>query len=349
MHIGRNNITVAVWMVTYNHEKTIAEAIESVLIQKTSFQITLFIGEDCSTDNTREICIAYRDKYPDRIKLLFNEKNLGAAANAQQVYKACFESGAKYIALLEGDDYWTDPLKLQKQVDFLEQNLDYTGIHTKVMYVDKYNNIHGYSNRVSSELETITFDSLIQRNIIHTCSFVFKKEALLYNGKYLWEFTPSFHDIYLFLGVALRGNIKYINEVTSAYRTNVGIMQTLSKEHIHKDAIAYHSFFLKFGQVSLINKASILLSLVNRQYELLFILLKQRRKTEGWPLIKSIISNYKDYLQHKKHIKYKRIKFTIKRCVLLIMWLLFTNTMYHSSQIYNNLYHAYNRRNRPGA
>src|SRR5664279_2965814 len=97
---------VAVFMVTYNHEKYIAQSIESVLMQKTTFPFKLFIGEDCSTDNTRSICLEYFKQEPEKIELYLNEKNIGAIKNSHQIYKACYYSNAKYVAMLEGDDCW---------------------------------------------------------------------------------------------------------------------------------------------------------------------------------------------------------------------------------------------------
>eukprot|EP01136_Pigoraptor_vietnamica_P036997 Opistho-1_new@104331 len=120
-----SKISIAIWMVTYNHENYIAQAIESVMMQQTNFTYQLFIGEDCSTDKTRAICVSLKEKYPDKIELILQKENIGANKNALQVYHACFQSGAKHIAMLEGDDYWTDPLKLQKQMDWLEGNPDY--------------------------------------------------------------------------------------------------------------------------------------------------------------------------------------------------------------------------------
>ena len=108
-------------MITYNHEPYIAEAIEGVLMQKCSFPIELVIGEDCSTDNTRKICEEYANK-SELIKLLPTETNLGMMPNFIRTLQSCT---GKYIAMCEGDDYWTDPLKLQKQVDFLEANAEY--------------------------------------------------------------------------------------------------------------------------------------------------------------------------------------------------------------------------------
>ena len=113
---------VSVLTITYNHEKYIAQAIESVLIQEVNFDYELVIGEDCSTDKTREIVIDYQRKYPHKIRLLLNEKNLGMHRNFAQTYHAC---RGQYIAVLEGDDFWTSPHKLQKQVDFLDNNPDF--------------------------------------------------------------------------------------------------------------------------------------------------------------------------------------------------------------------------------
>ena len=112
---------VSVFMITYNHEKYIAEALDSILMQKTDFDFDIVIGEDCSTDATRRIVLEYSRKYPDKIKLLLHNVNVGFISNMMYVLEACT---GKYVAMCEGDDYWTDPFKLQKQVDFLEASLD---------------------------------------------------------------------------------------------------------------------------------------------------------------------------------------------------------------------------------
>lgn len=126
---------VSVWMITYNHEKYIAQAIEGVLMQKTNFKIKLVIGEDCSKDNTAQIIKEYVKKYPHIIKARFNQTNMGMIPN---MIKTLNECTGKYIALCEGDDYWTDPYKLQKQVDFLEENSEYvlTGHNAKIIDED---------------------------------------------------------------------------------------------------------------------------------------------------------------------------------------------------------------------
>lgn len=107
-----------VFMITYNHEAFVREAVESVMMQRTDFPVLLVIGEDKSTDGTRAIVQELAAKYPDRIKLILHETNLGAARTGFDVWEECLKDST-YVAILEGDDLWTDTLKLQKQVDVL--------------------------------------------------------------------------------------------------------------------------------------------------------------------------------------------------------------------------------------
>ena len=112
---------VSVKMITFNHAPFIAQAIEGVLRQKTNFPFELVIGEDCSTDGTREIAYRYQEKYPDIIRIVTSDQNVGMKKNGYRTTKAC---NGKYIAFCEGDDYWHHPGKIQKQVDYLEANPD---------------------------------------------------------------------------------------------------------------------------------------------------------------------------------------------------------------------------------
>ncbi len=110
---------VSVMMITYNHAPFIAQAIEGVLMQKTNFPFELIIGEDCSTDGTREIVFEYQKKHQDIIRVITSNKNVGAMKNSSRTMKA---GRGKYIAYCEGDDYWQSPDKMQKQVDYLESH-----------------------------------------------------------------------------------------------------------------------------------------------------------------------------------------------------------------------------------
>lgn len=117
-----NPVMVSICCVTYNHGKFIREAIDGFLMQRTSFACEIIIGDDHSTDNTREIINKYMKQYPGKIRLISSTINVGVHRNLTNVIKA---TTGTYIALCEGDDYWTDLLKLQKQVDFLEKHNDY--------------------------------------------------------------------------------------------------------------------------------------------------------------------------------------------------------------------------------
>ncbi len=207
-------------MITFNQEKYIAQAIESVLVQITKFDYELVIGEDCSTDKTRKIVIDYQKKYPNKIRLILNRHNIGANLNFDNAFMAC---KGKYIAILEGDDYWTLPSKLQKQVDFLENNPEYA---ISAHAVD----IISQSNKESFVPDTIkknpkkeyTMRDLIHENFIPTCSVVYRK----INGLILpsWMKHVSYQDLPLHILHAQYGKISYFPEVMACYRVHSGGM-----------------------------------------------------------------------------------------------------------------------------
>lgn len=119
----KNSPKLSVLCITYNHEKFIKQTLESFMMQKTDFDFEVIIGEDCSTDNTREIIKEFEQKYPHIIKPIYRDKNIGAMQNSIDIL---YRANGDYIAFCEGDDYWTDPYKLQKQVSFLEANPEYS-------------------------------------------------------------------------------------------------------------------------------------------------------------------------------------------------------------------------------
>lgn len=119
---------VSVAMITYNHEKYISEALDSVLMQKVDFEYEIVIGDDCSLDNTKAIILEYQKKYPNIIRVLQREKNMGVTNNFYDVLKSC---KGQYIATLEGDDYWTDKNKLQRQINYMEANEQCAGVAHK--------------------------------------------------------------------------------------------------------------------------------------------------------------------------------------------------------------------------
>ena len=111
-------MNVSVLIITYNHARVIADAIDSALGQVTSFPYEIVVSEDCSTDGTREIVEQYERRHPEHIHVLYSARNLGGTENFVDAYRVC---RGEYVALLEGDDYWTSPSKLEKQVAFLSR------------------------------------------------------------------------------------------------------------------------------------------------------------------------------------------------------------------------------------
>ncbi len=133
----KNDILLSVIMISYNHSRYIRQAIESVLKQKTDFKFEVVIGDDCSSDNTQNIIKEYSVKYPEIIKPVLRQENIGATYNLFDLIKRC---KGKYIAFLEGDDYYTDEYKLQKQAEFLENNKSYKSCGYPIEIVDRDNN-----------------------------------------------------------------------------------------------------------------------------------------------------------------------------------------------------------------
>jgi glycosyltransferase involved in cell wall biosynthesis len=205
-------MTVSVCMITYNHEKYIRQAIEGIILQQTGFAFELVIGEDCSTDRTRAICEEYALKYPQRIRLLPSDKNYGMVTNLVRILEACT---GKYVAICEGDDYWTDPLKLQKQVDFLEANPEYAICFHRVDELEKGEIKRSGLNKSEKE-ETYTIEDLARGNFISTPSVIFRNGLIREFPK--WFTKSPVGDYVLHMLNARFGKIKYFSEPMAVYR-----------------------------------------------------------------------------------------------------------------------------------
>jgi len=215
-------VDISIWITTYNHEKYIAEAIESVLRQETTFTYELVIGEDCSTDRTREIVLAYKAQYPDKIKLLLPDKNLGMIPMYKATYSLCT---GKYVAWLDGDDYWTDPFKLQKQVGFLADNPDYVLCFHNVEVLDQLKNITYAAGGPTYKYpdDTLSYEHFLQPNHINPIS----APSVVYRnvlGPYLpdWYFDLPYPDLGLYFLMLEHGKFKYLNEIMCVYRIHKG-------------------------------------------------------------------------------------------------------------------------------
>lgn len=213
-----NLITVSVFLLTYNQEDCIQQTIDSILSQETDFDFQLVIGEDYSTDNTRKICELYANEYPDKVNLLPSAgKNLGLIKNYLRTIKECT---GKYIAICDGDDYWTDPLKLQKQVDFLEKHPECKIVYTnyKKMYPDGSLKV-GISTAVK---DFTNFDKLVKMNFIPSVTAMFvNMQGIDKLPEWIHKYPYGDWPTYLWT-LKDNGLIGYISEETAVYRMDIG-------------------------------------------------------------------------------------------------------------------------------
>ena len=209
---------VSVKTLTYNHAPYIAQAIEGVLQQKTNFPFELVIGEDCSTDGTREIVFEYQKKYPDIIRVITSEQNVGARMNGYRTEKAC---RGKYVAYCEGDDYWHCPDKLQKQVDYMESHPECALVHSDCDYYEAATGrkIHFFHRTKkmyqpdNPDINTVLFDrtchvftctAFVRRDLLYK---VIDSDPILYqSGRFLMGDTPRWAEI------SRLGKIAFIDE-----------------------------------------------------------------------------------------------------------------------------------------
>jgi glycosyltransferase involved in cell wall biosynthesis len=227
--------------------------INSAISQKTSFPFEIVIGEDCSTDNTRKICEIYQARFPERIRLLQSEKNLGLKENFLRTFRAC---RGKYIAYLEGDDYWLSVNKLQLQVDVLENDPEVSLVHTNCKVWDVANNIV-YDQWTSTDGVCIREKNIGLVNVIaefegnfrqvKTSSCCYRKtllEKILSGDEFAFR-NPEFptQDFQLFLELSMKGKFFFIPEDM----TMVGLHSSLSAAADEKKRITYRLGFYKIG------------------------------------------------------------------------------------------------------
>jgi glycosyltransferase involved in cell wall biosynthesis len=191
------------------------------MMQKTDFDFEVIIGEDCSLDNTREIVKEFEQKYPNIIKPVYRDKNIGVMQNLIDIL--CRAKG-EYIAYCDGDDYWTDPYKLQKQVDFLEEHNDYVLCAGKSLIRDGNNFREGWSPKT----ETVSFKDIAHSNAIITNTVVFRnifrdnELSKIYN--YLNKVVNG--DIFIFLSLLMKGKGYILQDCIGVYRMHDGAVHS---------------------------------------------------------------------------------------------------------------------------
>jgi glycosyltransferase involved in cell wall biosynthesis/radical SAM superfamily enzyme YgiQ (UPF0313 family) len=214
---------VSIVCTAYNHEKFISQAIEGFLMQRTNFPYEIIIHDDASTDGTAKIIKNYAEKYPDVIKPIFQKENQYSKGIKPWTTFIFPRAKGKYIAMCEGDDYWTNPYKLQKQVDFLDANPDYAICFHNAEIGDEtgiFKDIKLYSDFPWNILDTTrneySVQDLLKSTLCPTCSVVIRKPENFTLPE--WFSTIPFGDMPLFILLTREKKIKYFNEAWAVYR-----------------------------------------------------------------------------------------------------------------------------------
>lgn len=211
-------VKVSVLVMTHNHEPFIAQALESVLMQQTSFQFEILITEDYSTDRTREIVSAYGKRYPHKIRLLLSTKNL---RSNYVVVRGLLAAQGEYVALLDGDDYWTDPQKLQLQSDFLDDHPECALCFHNALVIHEDSAREPWLWTPSDQPSITTIKDMWMGNYIATCSAMLRRSIVPeYPSWYNAMFPVT--DWPLYLMFAEHGSIGYIARPMGVYRYHRG-------------------------------------------------------------------------------------------------------------------------------
>lgn len=239
---------VTISCITYNHRSFIRETLESFISQKTTFPVEILIHDDASTDGTADVIREYEQKYPALIFPIYQLENQYSKGIKISFTHQFPRARGKYIALCEGDDYWTDPLKLQKQVDFLERNTKYVLCFHKIKTLigDKLQEDEVIEKRyqeVINKNEITTLDLLKHRNFIHTGSVVFKNRHI----EFPFEFDHSpVGDYFLFILLSEMGPSFRLDEYMGVYRRGTGVYSTLSPIDMQRKVVQYHLAILSY-------------------------------------------------------------------------------------------------------
>ena len=207
---------VTVRTLTCQHAPFIRDCLDGVLMQKTTFPVEYIVGEDCSTDGTREIVFAYAEKYPDKIRVVTADRNVGGKANGERCRRI---SRGKYVALCEGDDHWTDPLKLQKQVDLLEAHQEYSfccgGYEAVNLIANEKKRVVIDPFQTGDGGYAFTHKETLDHWLTQPLTMLFRKEAIAPDALQKYAYA---RDVHLAYHLLKHGKGYYFKEVFGVYR-----------------------------------------------------------------------------------------------------------------------------------
>lgn len=219
---------LSVVVLAYNHEKFLRQALDSVLMQEVDFDYEVIVGEDCSPDGTRSIVQAYEQQYPDRLRPIYQPHNVGMGTNFRHCLEAC---RGEYIALLEGDDYWTDPRKLHKQVAWLEANPDFSlCFHPVADQHEDGSRPTGVPRQFMKDVYTFDDFLLPIYTVVSTGSIVLRNVLPAWPA---WLFTVKPIDFPLVVLYAEVGKVKLLPDVMGVYRIHPGGIWSGTARHLN--------------------------------------------------------------------------------------------------------------------
>ncbi len=230
----KHNISpmVTVRCMTYNHIRFLSRALDSILSQITDFSFEIIVHDDCSTDGTIELIRKYEKKFPNIVKPIYEEENQYSKHDGTIRKKMDLYTTGKYVAVCEGDDYWIDNNKLQRQIDFLEQNKKYSAVFTASLYLN--NGKYVYCDRRSKIERDFNTNEIITGggDFFATASRCCRREAFL--DRYEFQNEAIFGDYPSQIALSLKGKIRYFPEAMVVYREpagNSGSITTITQKN----------------------------------------------------------------------------------------------------------------------
>ena len=283
------NVLVSIWCLAYNHAPYIRQCLEGFVIQKTDFIFEAIVHDDASTDGTADIIKEYAEKYPDIIKPIFETENQYSKRNGAIRRKMNAEMRGKYIAMCEGDDYWTDPYKLQKQVEFLENNTDFVFCYHNALNFDgKIFTPFIDLNKESGEIE---LSELLNRWAIPTASVLYRNMPRDYNG----SLFPN-GDYAMELYFKSKGRFYYSRDIISVYRrheNSVSFAMNKNLAKTYKDLI----FLLESAKSWYPDNDAALFNTAISRYA---VMMHDAQKLDKYPFMKYLsLTFYKRYFKKK--------------------------------------------------
>jgi len=228
MQTNSDKPLVTIMCMTYNHLGYIKQALDGFMLQETNFPYNILVHDDCSTDGTSEIVREYCARYPDRMRAIIQPENQ-RSKGIRNFPKILEQIESKFVAICEGDDYWTDPLKLQKQVDFLESHPECSLCFHNVLR-HNLNGVRADELTTPTDFPEIsTIEDLLIDCFIPTCSVMFRNK--LFDTFPDWYYQTYMGDWSLFIMLAKHGDIGYINQNMAVYRIHSeGIWSRLEEQ-----------------------------------------------------------------------------------------------------------------------